>query len=272
MNPLVVCKNISLTLDGKELLKDINFILENDNLVIFGPNGAGKTLLLTILSGNLEPTKGDVDILNKSLYDNKSHEIKKQIGFVSPKLFEDYDFNSNVTDIVMSGLFGSIGVASDPAKNNNKIVREYINRVIKEKHRDTNIALELLEKVGVKYLSNKSFGLLSYGEKVRVLIARSLINNPSLFILDEPTTGLDLQMRAEFTKVVKDLSEISKIIYVTHYLEEVLPNFKKILFLKKGEVFKFGNKKEILTSKNLSNLLEIEVFLQEKDERYFAWI
>lgn len=272
MNSLISCKNVSLELSGKLLLKNISFALqENENLVVFGPNGAGKTLLLRVLSGNLEPTSGDVEILGQKLYAKDAFAVKKQIGFVSPQLFGDFDFDSVVTDIVMSGLFGSIGVASDPTKDNQKVVRDYINRVIKEKYDNNDIALELLEKLHVSYLKDKTFGNLSYGEKVRVLIARSLINKPPLFILDEPTTGLDLQMRAQFYKVVEELSEMSQIVYVTHHLEEVLPEFSKILMLKNGEIFQFGNKTDLLTGENLSKLLDVEIHIHEKDGRYLAW-
>ncbi len=269
---LISCKNLTLELSGKTLLKNISFeLLESEDLVVFGPNGAGKTLLLTILSGNLEPTEGTVEVFGKNIYAKDSHEVKKKIGFVSPKLFEDYDFESKVTDIVMSGFFGSIGIASDPTKNNNKIVREYINRVIQEKYKGNDIAFELLEKLHVTYLRDKIFGHLSYGEKVRVLIARSLINNPPLLILDEPTTGLDLQMRGEFYGVVEELSKSSEIIYVTHHLEEILPEFSKILMLKKGEIFGFDTKEKLLTNENLSNLLDVKINVHEKDGRYLAW-
>lgn len=267
---LIECKKVRLVLDGKELLKNVSFTLhEGEDFVVFGPNGAGKTLLLQVLSGNLQPTSGEVFIFGKPLYAKDAYQIKKQIGFVSPKLFDDYDFRSNVTDIVMSGMFGSIGVANDPTKHNNKVVREYITRVLKEKYQDSK-ALELLEELQIGYLKDQVFGHLSYGEKVRVLIARALINNPPLFILDEPTTGLDLKMRAEFYRVVEHLAKRAEIVYVTHHLEEILPSFKKVLLLKKGEIFAVGEKETLLTSEHLSQLLNTPVTVHEKDKKYFA--
>lgn len=271
-HPLIQCNNVSLEIAEKPLLKNVTFSLQQkENLVIFGPNGAGKTLLLRILSGNLEPTRGTIEMLGEKLYTKDAYIIKKRIGFVSPQLFGDFDFDSKVTDIVMSGLFGSIGVASDPVRNNQKVVRDYINRVIKEKYDGDAIALKLLEQLHVVHLQEKTFGHLSYGEKVRVLIARALINDPEIFILDEPTTGLDLQMRAQFYKVVEELAGKAHIIYVTHHLEEVLPQFKKILMIKNGEIFAFGEKQDLLTSENLSALLDVVIHVHEKDGRYLAW-
>lgn len=269
---VIECKNVSLSLDNKQILHDISFTLElNDDLVIFGPNGAGKTLLLMILSGNLEPTAGEIFIYGKPLYDKESFAIKKQIGFVSPKIFDDYDYHSKVTDVVMSGLFGSIGIGIDPSKQNSLAVRTYINRVIAEKYHGAMQALELLECLHVTYLKDGIFGHLSYGEKVRVLIARALISKPKLFILDEPTAGLDLKMRAEFIDIVKHLAGQADIVYVTHYVEEILPEFNKVLLLKTGEVFGYNNKEEVLNGETLSSLMDAQIHVDTRDGKYFAW-
>lgn len=270
--PILEVKGVSLSLSGKEILHNISFNLEsNEDLVIFGPNGAGKTLLLMLLSGNLDPTSGEIFIYGQPLHDRNSFEIKKQIGFVSPKIFEDYDYHSKVTDVVMSGLFGSIGIGNDPTKDNSAVVRKYINRVIAEKYNGSAKAEELLHRLHVHYLKGEIFGHLSYGEKVRVLIARALISSPKLFILDEPTTGLDLKMRAEFIKVVEELAGQADIVYVTHYVEEVLPEFTKILLLKNGNVFKYGNKSDLLTNQTLSDLLDAQIHVDTRNGKYFAW-
>lgn len=271
--PIIECKNISLIIEGKKLLHNISFTLEKEeDLVIFGPNGAGKTLLLLILSGNLDPSEGEIKIYGKSLLAKDSFEIKKHIGFVSPKIFEDYDYNSKVTDVVLSGLFGSIGVGTDPTKNNTQVVRDYIKRIITEKYKNSTIAIDMLKRVSAEYLKDEIFGHVSYGEKVRVLIARALINNPKIFILDEPTTGLDIKMRAEFMKVVQHLAKNADILYVTHYIEEILPEFQKMLLLKKGKVFSFGDKNQLLTTEKISQLLDISIKVNKEEETYFAWI
>jgi iron complex transport system ATP-binding protein len=269
--PLVECNNVSLKLDNNVLLQDISFSLRNgENLVILGPNGAGKTILLSMLSGNLPPDKGDVCIMGKPLYAKEGYKIKKEIGFVSPKMFEDYDYSSIVSDIVASGLFGSIGLSYDPQKNSNKAAMDYINRVVSAKYKDTKVAYSLMQKFGIAHLEKHRFGQLSYGEKIRVLIVRCLINNPRLFIFDEPTTGLDIQMRAQFCADLTLLSHETEIIFVTHHLEEIPETFKRVLLLKQGRLFGFGDKKTMLTGRHLSKLLSVDVSVQNRDGKYFA--
>lgn len=272
MNPSVSCDQLTVELSGKILLKTISFELQkNENMVIFGPNGAGKTVLLRVLSGNLEPTEGAVAVLGKKLYTDTDYQLKKQIGFVSPQQFNDYAANVKVTEIVLSGLFGSIGVANDQTKDNIKALHKYMNRVIGEKDENVQKAHAMLRELQIVHLKDEIFESLSYGEKVGVLIARAFITHPHLLILDEPTTGLDMQMRAYFSKRIEALSRKAQIIYVTHHIEEILPSFNKVMLLKKGNLFKFGDKKNILTNEYLSMLLDMPITVHEESGRYVVW-
>lgn len=274
MASLISCQNINFHIGEHHLLKDISFELPEtnnpDHLVIFGPNGAGKTLLMQLISGNLEPTTGDIKIFGKSLLAKDAHETKKTIGFVSPKLFDDYAYETKVTDVVMSGLFGSIGICQDPTKQSNQIVKQYIAKVVSEKYQGHDRALKALAEMHIQHLAHEEFGHLSYGQKSRVLIARALIAQPKLLILDEPTTGLDLNIRAEFSGLTKALSQKTTIIYITHYIEEILPEFNNLLYIKNGAIYKYGAKEDLLSSNYLTDLLEVPVTIHQQDQKYFA--
>lgn len=270
---MLSCQKINLHLDGKHLLKDISFDFDpgaNGHLVIFGPNGAGKTLLTQLISGNLTPTSGDITLFGKSLLGPDSHETKKQIGFVSPKLFDDFAYETPVAEVVMSGLFGSIGIFQDPTAPANQVVKKYITDTISKKHNGRPRALAALSQLHIEHLADQEFGHLSYGQKNRVLIARALITEPKLLILDEPTTGLDLSFRAEFSALTHRLAQQTTIIYITHYIEEILPDFHNILFLKSGKIYAYGLKEDLLSSNHLSQLLEIPIQIHKKNEKYFA--
>jgi iron complex transport system ATP-binding protein len=266
---IIKCTDVNLTIGDNLILESLNFELNHGNdLIIMGPNGAGKTMLLTLLSGNMQPNKGIIEVYGQRFIGDDSVKLKKQIGLVSPSMFGDYDQDSKVKQIVMSGLFGSIGVCNDPTKNNSKVVREYINRVISEKYGGYELSYDYLKKVNMLEYADQSFAELSYGQKVRVLIARALIVKPSLLILDEPTTGLDIKMRSEFIELVNNLGDTIDIIYVTHYIEEIQPFFSHVLLLKDGKIFKFGKKESVLNTKIISQLFDRDISLTIKEDKY----
>jgi iron complex transport system ATP-binding protein len=258
-------EKLSIQLGGKTILNNVSLALEdNDNLVILGANGAGKTVLLRCLSGNLAPSEGSVHFNDQDLYSGKTHELKKQIGFISPALFDDYDFNSTVSSVVKSGLFGSIGICQDPTKVNNQVVKNYINQVIDQKY--PNIE-EDVKKVLSEFFDNdadvdefmsRPFGKLSYGQKVRCLLARALMTAPKIIILDEPTTGLDPRGRILIKRLAKKLADKYQLIYVTHHFDEIMPCMNKVLMLKAGKIFAFGDCAEKVNDKQLCKLYGVE--------------
>lgn len=239
-------ENVSLKRDGKWILQDVNWeINKGENWVLFGLNGSGKTAILNLLNAYYFPTSGKVTVLGKEFGKTYLGEkLRRQIGFVSSSLLEKLHAGDNAFEVVLSGAFASIGLYEMPT----------------DEMRDR--AAKLLENLGCLAYINRNYETLSQGEKQRVLIARALMGEPSLLILDEPTNGLDFIAREQLLESVEKIAEnpdAPSIIYVTHHLEEILPVFNKTLLLKEGQVFAAGETNEMISSERLSKYFGLEV-------------
>lgn len=247
-------EDVSLIRGEKWILQHINWsINKGDNWVLFGLNGAGKTALLNVLNAYFYPTKGKVSVLGRRFgKDPIGGGLRKHIGFVSSSLQQKFRPGDNAFEVVLSGAYASIGLYETPTDE------------IRER------AISLLTELGCIHYANRNYENLSQGEKQRVLIARSLMANPSLLILDEPTNGLDFLAREEFLESIEAITkkrEAPTMIYVTHHVEEILPIFNKTLLLKDGKVFSTGATKEMISSSTLSLFLNMEVEVIWKNSR-----
>jgi iron complex transport system ATP-binding protein len=247
-------ENVYLKRDGKWILQDVNWHVEKgENWVLFGLNGSGKTAILNILNAYHFPTSGKVTVLEKEFGKTYLGEkLRKQIGFVSSSLQEKLHAGDNAFEVVLSGAFASIGLYEAPTDE------------LKEK------AANLLEELGCSEYINRNYATLSQGEKQRVLIARALISEPSLLILDEPTNGLDFISREQLLESIEKVSskpDAPTMIYVTHHVEEILPVFNKTLLLKGGKVFSSGNTEDMISSEKLSEFFGIEVSVLWENKR-----
>lgn len=239
-------EKVSLIRNGTVILNEINWEIEKGEYwVLFGLNGAGKSALLNLLNGYHYPTKGSVKVLQQEFGKVDIREfIRRKIGLVSSSLQERFYKTDSAYEIVLSGAFTSIGLYETPSDE------------MRQK------AISLMKKLGCLKYADRSYATLSQGERQRVLIARALMNDPELLILDEPTNGLDFIARENLLEAIEGItSTISapSIIYVTHHVEEILPLFKKTLLLKKGCVFASGNTVEMMSEEVLSKFLEMEV-------------
>ena len=246
---VVQLENVSLIREGKTIVKDINWQIEDgENWVLFGLNGSGKTAILNLINAYYFPTRGKIAILGLEFGKTYLAErLRKQIGFVSSSLQEKFHPGDNAFEVVLSGAYASIGLYETPTDE------------MRSK------AIELLEELGCIDYANRNYTNLSQGEKQRVLIARALMADPSLLILDEPTNGLDFIAREQLLESIETLSEnpsAPTIIYVTHHVDEILPVFKKTLLLKEGQVFGAGNTTDMISSEKLTEYfkLPVEVF------------
>ncbi|MFE8699893.1 ABC transporter ATP-binding protein [Cytobacillus sp. FJAT-54145] len=247
-------ESVSLRRGDKWLLQDINWQVEQgQHWVLFGLNGAGKTAILNLLNGYTFPTQGNMNVLGLEFGKTYLAErLRKQIGFVSYSLQEKIHPGDNAFEVVLSGAFASIGLYETPTDEMRKK------------------AVGLLENLGCLVYANREYHTLSQGEKQRVLIARALMAEPKLLILDEPTNGLDFIAREQLLESIEKAAKepaAPTIVYVTHHVEEILPVFNKTLLLKEGKVFSSGNTTDMISSDNLSRFFQIPVQVIWKSQR-----
>jgi zinc transport system ATP-binding protein len=231
-------KNLTVKIEDSVILEDIDIEVNQGEIVsIVGPNGGGKTTLIKVLLGLLKPTSGTVLIDGKDPY----YAIKNHmIGYVPQKSKQELDFPVSALDVVLFGLIG---------KNLSK----------KEK---LELALRYIEYVGMRGFENKIFGRLSGGQQQRIMIARALVSDPKILILDEPSTGVDVVAQESFYEFIKRLNQERKmtIIMVSHDIGAVVSFSHKIAGLNK-RLHYFGPAKDFLTKENLQKLYSADVSL-----------
>lgn len=239
---------------GKEIIHDMNWhVKRGEHWAVLGLNGAGKTTLLNMVNGYIWPTTGTVSVLGQKFGQTDIHELRKSIGWVSSSLGERVNGRHHAEEIVISGKYAATStVLQDPTEA------------------DKAQAKELLTFLHVDYLYGREYEKCSQGEKQKVLIARGLMADPELLILDEPTNGLDFISRENLLNAIAKLAESPKaptIIFVTHHIEEVLPVFSHTLLLKNGTVFTSGERETVLTSETLSEMYDRPITVEWKNNR-----
>lgn len=257
MQSLVALTDVSVLRSGKAIIDQLTWsVNSHERWVIIGPNGAGKTTLLSLLSSYLFPSKGSVSILGSTLGTVDSAELKTRVGMTSAALLSLIPEDEKVGDIVLSSayaVFGRWNEDYDPW--------------------DESRSSALLSTLGVKELRDRLFVTLSEGEKKRVMIARALMPDPELLLMDEPAAGLDLGGREDLLKRISSFAvdpAAPATINVTHHLEEIPTATTHVLVLKAGRSFAQGPIESTLTSEMLSDLYGIRLQLGTHLGRYFA--
>ena len=257
MTAVIELADVSVVRGTSRLLSNISWRVESDERwVVIGPNGAGKTTLLQVLSTHLYPTDGVVGILEEVVGTVDVFELRPRIGLTSAALAERIPRREKVSDVVVSASYAVVG----------RWREEYDDL-------DHARATELLEEVGVSHLAGRTFGTLSEGERKRVQIARALMTDPELLLLDEPAAGLDLGGREDLvsTLSVLALDPLSPAtVLVSHHVEEIPPGFTHILMLRQGEVVASGPLHETLTEDALTETFGLPLQLTYAEGRYSA--
>ena len=248
MSDVLALSGVSVVRGRSTLLDAVDWeVSEGERWVILGPNGAGKTTLLQLAAAHLHPTTGSVSILGETLGAVDVFELRPRIGLSSAALAERLPAQETVRDVVLTASYAVVGRW-----------RERYDTL------DTARADELLEALGVAHLAGRLFGTLSEGERKRVQIARALMTDPELMLLDEPAAGLDLGGREDLVRrlgVIAEDLDSPALVLVTHHVEEIPPGFTHLLLLRGGRVVADGPLETTLTSRLLSETfgLRLEV-------------
>lgn len=239
------------------LLDSVSWAVEEDERwVILGANGAGKTTLMQLASTQLHPSAGTVRILGQELGRSDVFELRPRIGLTSAALAERIPWNETVRDVVVSAAYGVLGRW-----------REVYDDV------DHDRADDLLVEVGITHLGDRVFGTLSEGERKRVQIARALMVDPELLLLDEPAAGLDLGGREDLVSTLSLLAhapEAPATVLVSHHVEEIPPGFSHVLMLRAGRIVAAGLLDDQLNEANLAATFGMPLTLEQRDGRFWA--
>jgi iron complex transport system ATP-binding protein len=254
---LIDFRKVSLRRGGRILVGPVTWSVELDERwVVIGPNGAGKTSLLRIAAAMEYPSSGTAYVLGERLGRVNTSELRARVGLSSSALAQRVPDGEVVRDLVVSAGYAVLGRW-----------RERYDDI------DYAQAIDMLESLGAEHLAERTYDTLSEGERKRVLIARSLMTDPELLLLDEPAAGLDLGGREELVARLADLAadpDAPAIVLVTHHVEEIPPGFSHGLVLSEGHVVASGLLPEVLTSENLSTAFGQSIALEVIDGRYFA--
>ncbi len=257
MPAVIELAGVSVVKSGNRLLDAITWRVDSaERWVVIGPNGAGKTTLLQVLSTHLYPTEGVVGVLGEVVGTVDAFELRPRIGLTSAALADRIPRTERVRDVVVSASYAVIGRG-----------REEYDDV------DHRRAARLLRNVGAEHLGDRAFGTLSEGERKRVQIARALMTDPELLLLDEPAAGLDLGGREDLVSTLSALAydeTAPATVLVSHHVEEIPPGFTHVLLLRAGRVTAAGPLRETLTEQNLSETFGLPLVLAETADRYTA--
>lgn len=248
LNDLYLRREERVILDGVTIQMN-----PGEHWVILGKNGSGKTTLLEMMTGYMFPSSGTVEVLGNRYGQCDVREVRKQIGYISQSLIEKLALADRVWEVVATGAFAFL-----------RFYQEIPQEVQERAH-------GLLRSMGIGHLAEQSLGTLSQGERKKALLARALMADPKLLILDEPCAGLDLFEREKLLKELNRLSQESMTaVYVTHHIEEIIPLFTHVALIHEGKVAAAGPKREVLTDELLSQAYDVPIQVEWTYDR--PWI
>ena len=259
LNPDAVLQFIGVTVrrGSKTLLDKISWTVEEDERwAVLGPNGAGKTTLLQIAAATMHPSEGEAYVFGQRLGGVDVFELRPRIGLASAAIAQRIPNSELVIDVVVSAGYSVLGRW-----------REAYGRL------DVRRAGKLLERAGVGGLGERRYGTLSQGERQRVQIARALITDPELLLLDEPAAGMDLGGREDLLRRLTRLAadpDAPASVLVTHHVEELPPGISHVLLMREGAIVASGLARDVLTDTHLSDTFGLQLHVERRKARWYA--
>jgi iron complex transport system ATP-binding protein len=257
--PAIRLQNVGLRGGETWILRDIDWsVPPGACAAILGPNGSGKSTLTRILACHYWPTEGESSVLGSQFGDANLLDLRRSIRLVQPAGPYDIDSELTARQVVLTGFFGTLGL-----------------------YDTTDAAMEaeadrLLAQVGLTHVRDHVYSTLSSGEKVRNLIARALVKEPRLLLLDEPTAGLDLLAREQVLATVQALFEVEErpptVVFITHHVEELPPATSHVLLLDQGRAAAKGTPAEVLRAETLSRVYRCPVEVREEGGRRYVQV
>lgn len=257
MSSVLQLSDVSVVREGNHILDSVNWTVEDDERwVILGPNGAGKTTLLQVASAMMHPSSGQARILDSALGHVDVFDLRPRIGFASTAMAKRIPSNERVLDVVLTAAYAVAGRWNEAYEGI-----------------DVRRAQRVLAEWQLDHLEDRRFGLLSDGEQKRVQIARAVMTDPELLLLDEPAASLDLGAREELLQLLGGYARAEQapaIIMVTHHVEEIPIGFTHALLLAQGRISAAGPIHDVITSEKLSSAFGLPLDVEERNGRYVA--
>ena len=250
-------RGVGVTRNGRDLLDGVDLRVDDgERWVVLGPNGSGKTTLLRIASLVLAPTRGTVEVLGHRLGAVDVRSLKRRVGLASAAVADAVRPTITAEELVISARSG--------------VLEPWWHRCQAD---DREVARSWLARLDAGHLAGRTFGTLSSGERQRVLVARSLVADPGLLLLDEPTAGLDLGARERLVAALGRLAteaDTPPMVFVTHHVEEIPPGVTSVVLLQNGHVVAAGELGATLTSEALSTAFEVDLRVRHHRGRWTA--
>lgn len=250
--------NVTVLRDGRPIVQDLTWsVAAHERWVVLGPNGAGKTTLLSMAAARMFPSSGTVTLLGEEVGAVDLFELRPRIGLASPALSERIPDQEIVRDVVVTASYAVLGRGHE----------EYA-------YQDTVRATRLMQTMGVAHLADRVYHTLSDGERKRVHLARALMTDPEVMLLDEPAAGLDLAGREDFlqrlTALARDQRAPAQVL-VTHHVEEIPIGFTHVLMIRDGRKVAAGPLHDVMNAQNLANTFGTPLWLSNHEGRWMAY-
>ena len=256
--PLLELSDARVVRDGRTILDVGRLVLtEGEHTALLGPNGSGKSTLVGLLTRDVRPLYAEKPPVRFRGHDRwPLFDVRRVLGVVSNDLQDVHRTGLTVEDVVVSGYFGSIGLHLMQRPTAQMRAR----------------AWELMEELGIGILAERRMDTLSTGEARRALIARALVHDPPVLVLDEPCDGLDPSATHHVLQTIRGLAAAGRsLLLVTHHVDDIVPEIERVVLLRDGEIIHDGPKEQALTSGRLSALYGISVHLEQRDGWYRLW-